>query len=324
MMSKSVTLLHIAQIEQVEQEFLYISYRKSFVMILLFFSLTIPLYANAQKIAGTAIALQGKVTVKTGNAQESRQIILGQNIYIDDYIITSMGSKLKIRLFDENIITIGSNSQVSIQSLFGEGSDNTSLQLWFGKMWINVKELVSDNKAFTVHTNNAIAGVRGTNFCIEFQENIDTSQIWVENGSVELKNETSQVIITAGQYSQIIQKNAPSTPTILSPEEMKDIFKESELINDNSIPSFERVQKKLAKTLRKNQNTSRSFFRINQNLKGAELATHRDTGIAKRQAEKLQRRIGDALNISLVGKDSQQSIRNISRKIPLKLRFIHP
>jgi hypothetical protein len=138
---------------------------KNLIKILsLLFILNISLYASA---VGTITALSGSASI----LREGKSIdaTLGAKLQQKDSIKTSDATKVQVIFSDETIISIGKNSNFSINEFLFEEGDAPSAKfgLLSGAMRTITGKIgkVAPDK-FSVKTKTATIGIRGTNFSI--------------------------------------------------------------------------------------------------------------------------------------------------------------
>ncbi len=117
----------------------------------------------------------------------------GQEVPATHFVKTEAGARTMLLFPDGSSLKVGENSLVSLSEITSTAScerEDYKVKVFFGKVWSNVKKLVSKNDAggFVVESKNAVAGVRGTSF--GFIVNPDGSgALLVENGKVEISGQ---------------------------------------------------------------------------------------------------------------------------------------
>lgn len=128
--------------------------------------LILPLLLFANATVGRITALQGKADIKQGDI--TRAASLGSELVKHDQIVTKEKSKVQVIFQDETIITIGKNSQFSVDEYISDGADSeVQLSLFKGAMRTITGKIGKANpQKFKVKTKTATIGIRGTNFII--------------------------------------------------------------------------------------------------------------------------------------------------------------
>lgn len=194
-----------------------------FVFLLLgfcFFLSSIPPLEAAEAV-GNFTYVEGKVDILRGSQLPAASAKVGESVFVKDVIRTKSDSKAEITFVDRNILRIGQRSRIDISEYVSvEGKGNTIIKLPRGKVEAiippgeAVKRIAvsPEGNRFEIHTPNAVAGVRGTDFFIWYEWNL--TQILVTEGTVcgyNLASKEGVVCIPAGLYSSIFL-NAPPTP----------------------------------------------------------------------------------------------------------------
>lgn len=138
--------------------------RKLHFSILVLVLVNIELVANS---VATLTALQGQVDIQ--REQASLEATLGMKLEEKDNIQTQKNSKAQIIFSDETVITIGKNSNFSIEEyLYDENNEPVAkFNMLSGAMrTITGKIGKIAPKKFMVKTKTATIGIRGTNFTI--------------------------------------------------------------------------------------------------------------------------------------------------------------
>jgi hypothetical protein len=123
--------------------------------------------AMAQSDAGaertmTATVVEGNVTLQrdAGSA-----MALQQGLREGDAVQTGSDSRLEIYISDGSVLRVGENTKLELRVAPPAGK-MFAARLWLGAVWAKVHKLLSD-ESFHVETENAVAGVRGTEFLVQ-------------------------------------------------------------------------------------------------------------------------------------------------------------
>ncbi len=137
--------------------------RITFILIT-FLITTTNLFAS---FAGTITASKGNASVlREGNSQK---VHIGLKLQTKDHILTKGDAKVQIIFKDETIITVGKNSNFSIEEfLFDDENEPSAKFGMFGGAMRAITGKIGKiaPQKFSVTTKTATIGIRGTNFTI--------------------------------------------------------------------------------------------------------------------------------------------------------------
>jgi hypothetical protein len=187
-------------------------------------------WATGAAEAATLTGLKGTVTVKakgeTAAKPGKNNMVLAEGAVIQ----TAGGSSAIVRFEDGSMLKVGPMSKMTISKTGSGGGKATSLDVGSGKVWARVEKLGSEN-TFEIKTPTAIAGVRGTYYSSEVDED-QTSRFDVFDGEVAVTSLSApgeEVIVKANQTTSVAQGKAPQAPQALPKDGAgKDGFTESE------------------------------------------------------------------------------------------------
>lgn len=206
---------------------------KNFAKILtLIVLLNIALYANA---VGTITALSGSASILRDS--QSIEATLGATLHQKDVIKTSDATKVQMIFSDDTIISIGKNSNFSIDEFMFESSDAPSAKfgLLSGAMRTITGKIgkVAPDK-FSVKTKTATIGIRGTNFSI-FAAADGSAKVFCTFGAISVTAGGATSIVSQGFYIQVSPDGTRSEPIKFTPQELKEQQDESlSSANDDS------------------------------------------------------------------------------------------
>jgi hypothetical protein len=136
----------------------------------------------------TATIVDGAVTVQRGDG--TSQILRGgTSLREGDVIQTGADSRVEMSLSDGSTLRLGENAKFEVRVSPPSGRIFTA-RLWLGEVWAKVHKLLQD-EAFQVETENAVAGVRGTEFTVAAGGAGDNS-VRVYSGTVEVRDHAGQ------------------------------------------------------------------------------------------------------------------------------------
>ncbi|MGK0289428.1 MAG: hypothetical protein ACI86H_000872 [bacterium] len=181
-----------------------------FIPFLLFQS---PAFAKA-KVAGKVIKIRGGVFAN--GVTQSRNLFLGSRIRVGDFIITGKNSRMKMKLSDNTIITLGENSRFQITKYYYRPRKKQGNA--FFNMVTGVFRVVTGKigklrgRPFKVKTPMAIIGIKGTDFWGGFWKNKKFDVALLKGKGVTIQNRFGNATITRVGYG-VTLANKNSSPT---------------------------------------------------------------------------------------------------------------
>jgi hypothetical protein len=127
----------------------------------------------------------------------------------NDLLKTEQKGRLRAGLTDGSILSLGSNSELRVVQ-HDAASQQTSLEMNFGKVRSKVVKVTQPNGKFEVKTANAVIGVIGTDFFVSYEANKTTvicytGKVWVSPiGNAKVVKNSGQstqdkIEVSAGQ-----------------------------------------------------------------------------------------------------------------------------
>ncbi len=143
----------------------------SALALMLFASLTIGAFpaAAAQSVAGSISGISGTVTITRGGA--TIPAVYGAKVDVGDRITTGPASNITVTLTDGSQIELTDSSNLTIEEnkLNPDGTRAaTKLSLLTGLVRSLVRSTPGTPPNFEVHTPNAVASARGTQFDVDY------------------------------------------------------------------------------------------------------------------------------------------------------------
>jgi hypothetical protein len=82
---------------------------------------------------------------------------------------TQKDSRIELRFSDASVLRLGARAKLQLTEAHFGGPSKRRLtaKLFFGKLWAKVTSVVQGDQKFAVETENAVAGVRGTQFLVD-------------------------------------------------------------------------------------------------------------------------------------------------------------
>jgi hypothetical protein len=116
-----------------------------------------------------------------------------------DQIDTLASARARVLLDDGSVLNLGSDSSMRVVK-HDAAAQQTDLELTYGKLRTQAQKLVNTNGKFEVHTPAGVAGVVGTDFYVDYLNNV--MNVVVFDGFVRVCNLAGQcVVVKAGQMT---------------------------------------------------------------------------------------------------------------------------
>ncbi|MEI7636287.1 MAG: FecR family protein [Syntrophus sp. (in: bacteria)] len=123
------------------------------------------------KEAGVVQTAIGHVVVASGNLSQAYFAINGDKLYEQDIVFTLKASKCRIKLLNNDVITLGAHTRITVKEVSGDRNapeKKTNLSMARGQaMFYAIRTLSQKGAAMTVESPTSVAGVRGTKFGME-------------------------------------------------------------------------------------------------------------------------------------------------------------
>lgn len=175
--------------------------------------------AQGNAVAGsamTASTVEGDVTVQRGDGS-AQPLLQGTPLQDEDVIQTGAASRLEISMTDGSALRLGENTRLELRVAPPTGKAFAA-RLWLGAVWAKVHKLLQD-ESFRVETENAVAGVRGTEFVVEAGGRSRGDSVRVYEGSVEVRDHGSVWVhrVEAGRELSVRHGLRPDGPKPFDP-----------------------------------------------------------------------------------------------------------
>ena len=170
--------------------------------VLLCFVLSpLPQFAQSNSRAGQVSALRTSV-------QRNSSAIKAQDaVNWNDLLKTDNNGRVRVGLDDGSILSIGTSSQMRVIRHDAK-SQQTQIELTYGKMRSQVVKLVAPGSSFEVRTPTAVAGVIGTDFILDVTQT--STKLYVLEGTVTL----TPIVASAAAANQAVKVNAGETAEV--------------------------------------------------------------------------------------------------------------
>ena len=144
--------------------------------------------ALAMGAAGTVSFVQGTAT-RTVEGSPAQPLALGAEINAGDQLHTDPASKLELTLVDGSVLRLDHSSDLKLSQVERKadtGNWKVKATLALGSIWARVSKRIGGEQTFEINTTRVVAGVRGTEFVVEANEN--EHAVMVVEGSVDVRD----------------------------------------------------------------------------------------------------------------------------------------
>ncbi len=165
---------------------------KTVYKIILFTLLNVTLSAHS---VATVTGLKGRAFIYTKSIEKDAK--LGEKLLNKDRVTTAINSKLQMIFSDETVVTLGQNSNFSIEKYLYEETQEPAVKfgLFKGAMrTITGKIGKIAPKKFIVKTKTATIGIRGTNFSVIVGED-GSFAAYCTYGAISVKSNREEFIV---------------------------------------------------------------------------------------------------------------------------------
>lgn len=141
--------------------------------------------ALATDSVGEAAAVSGTVALER-NGQRTR-LTSGTPIFNGDIIHTApTGASVRLLLRDDSVLSLGQNSRFLVENFStGDNSRTARFRLAFGRVRASISQTFSDVSDVQIRTPTAVAGVRGTQFVVDYDAQARQTTVSVLSGRVD-------------------------------------------------------------------------------------------------------------------------------------------
>jgi len=161
--------------------------------------------------------IQGTARVFSAGAKTGRLLKKGDKLRQEHEVRVAEKSRIEIRFPDGTVMRLSEKSHLKMdQVLYNQQTQakNVKVGLSVGKLWAKVRKLATPDSAVEVKTSNAVAGVRGTVYRVNVEED-KSALVKVYDGTVYVANPPKD---TMGKPPVQVAKPAEvSGPTQVSP-----------------------------------------------------------------------------------------------------------
>ncbi len=171
---------------------------KKWILIICSMALMLVAFSSAQAKSSLAVKMaqgEAKIMALRGTAQamcpaqkEARALKTNDMIQAGCVVTTGADSRLELVLPDKSVVRFAEKTNFKLISAdtAEDGKRSVGISVGVGKVWMNVrKSLLGGDDKFEVSCQNAVAGVRGTVYRMDV-ENDQSAQVKVYEGEVNV------------------------------------------------------------------------------------------------------------------------------------------
>jgi len=169
---------------------------KRFLTVALLFFIVVLCGSSAVSAAesgesdAVVVVIQGTARVYHNDAAKGRLLKKGDRVRKDQEVRVAEKSRIELRFPDGTVMRLSEKSRLKMGELaFNKQtrSKNIKVDLSVGKLWAKVKKLATPDSSVEVKTSNAVAGVRGTVYQVNVDED-KSALVKVYDGTVYVAN----------------------------------------------------------------------------------------------------------------------------------------
>lgn len=213
--------------------------RKTLIYLILLTSFLLPSRLWAATAQGVFTVVKGKVEIHREGKAKAIKAKVGVKVFAQDKITADKNSRAKIVMNDENILNLSPDSQVVLEDYSHnpqQGEKKVVLQLVYGKVRSTVKQKYDEEKnVYRVKTPSAVAGVRGTDFFVDYNRQNQQSQVVTFEGQVQVGSGIGNsgailnpVLVNPGQTTIASVSAPPAPPVSISNLELQKLEQNSQ------------------------------------------------------------------------------------------------
>ncbi len=145
-----------------------------------------PLAVKVGKGAVKVNCLEGTAQVRTPTVAKWQDLKVGNILRGGDEVQVGKGGRLELLLPDHSVMRFAGGSIIRIDAAPDQESPDVDVHLAVGRSWAKVQAAVGIKRSFGISTENAVAGVRGTVYRVNAEED-KSAIVKVYEGEVEVR-----------------------------------------------------------------------------------------------------------------------------------------
>jgi hypothetical protein len=173
------------------------SLRLIFVLLIMmaFLALSVGSFAQAREDRAVVTMVNGKVYAYAKGSKKGKPVRKNDRLSKNQEVKVSEKSRVEITFPDGTVMRFAEKSTVKMEEILYEGktgSKKVKVDLGGGKLWANVRKLTTPDSKVEVKTVNAVAGVRGTVYRVNVDED-NSTMVKVYDGQVSVSGAPREV-----------------------------------------------------------------------------------------------------------------------------------
>ncbi len=171
---------------------------------------------------GKVVSVIGAVDVFHESGVVAQPLSQNDAVFLNDRVVTGVGSQAKLLLRDDSILKIGQSSELLIDKQIVDSGDKTQtrVKLLKGRLRSVIGRKLGPLSSYEVHTKVAVTGVRGTDFEVWVRSRTETA-VRAFQGQVEVRNLVWEIVgtvlVTPNTFTVIRQGAPPQAPAPIPP-----------------------------------------------------------------------------------------------------------
>lgn len=136
---------------------------------------------------GLFMVVKGSVKVISGKDKSTNVAKVGSKVFSGDTVVTEKDSRAKIVMADRNVLQLSPDTKFEITNYKTsevESERTAQLALMQGKVRAQVEQKYGEKNKFEMRTPTAVAGVRGTQYVVQYNPTTAMTSIMVMSGKV--------------------------------------------------------------------------------------------------------------------------------------------
>jgi hypothetical protein len=167
--------------------------------------------ASAADSAAVVTRLDGSASVFAKGAKVGTPLKKNDKIMKGQEVKVGERSRIELKYPDGTVMRFAERSVIKMDDItYDSKTQNKKVRvdLGGGKLWANVKKLATADSRVEVKTVNAVAGVRGTVYRVNVDED-NSAMVKVYDGSVNVTGVPKEAAKTSGQFTPPVPVDGP-------------------------------------------------------------------------------------------------------------------
>lgn len=171
-----------------------------------------PIMATAEAdMAAVVTRLDGNALVHTKGTKAGKPLKKNDKIVKGQEVKVGEKSRIELKYPDGSVMRFAERSVIKMDDITYDGKNgnkSVKVDLGSGKVWAHVKKLVTPDSKVEVKTVNAVAGVRGTVYRVNVEED-HSALVKVYDGAVNVTGVPKEPAKPAGQFTAPVPVAGP-------------------------------------------------------------------------------------------------------------------